>query len=181
MAGPCTNSASAPANSTPVGPPPTITNVRSRRRRSGSGSSVAELHTRRAASDDNEREESAAPLRVRLVRGRFEAGQNVLAERNCVVHPAQEESVLRRTRDPEVVGLASEREYQPVVGDALGRSLYRACCKVDPAYFGHAEPHVGSLAQDRAHWVRDVARRQLGRGDLVQERKKGVVVVAVDE
>ena len=150
-------SASAPASSTPVGPPPTMTNVSSRRCAVGIAFRARPPRTRAAsaAASRAHRRASSAPARAPPTRD----GRSRRAPRRS-----------RRSRD-------SRSADRIAVGDE-----HAACprCR-SRVRLGEQHLDVPLLPQNPADRRRDVAGRQRRRRHLIEQRLKQMVVVAIDE
>ena len=148
------STASCPATSTPVGPPPITTIVRKRCRRTV----------------------VLGPL------GLLEGRQDLIAQRDRVRERLERERRLLPLVVPEVRGVRAAGDDQAVVADLLAavqRQL--APLGVDLGHLGHRHADVGLLAQHAADRGRAVAHRQHAGGELVEQRLEQVVVRAVDE
>ena len=146
-------SAMAPAISTPVGPPPITTNVRSRRRALGIVLALGDLV----------REQHPPPDLEGIVE-RLEPGGEGLPL------GVPEVRVRRAGRDDEVV----VRDRALVEGDGpRGR--------IDGARLGEQHADVLLLPQDPPDRRRDVAGREARRRHLVEQRLKQVVIAAVEQ
>ena len=148
-------SASAPASSTPVGPPPTTTNVSSACRRSCVRLALRPLERQQHAPADLER------ILERLQAGR---GRPPLV--------MTEVGVRRAGRDDQIV-----------VVRATPSASVQALRRAGSIATDIAEQHfdVALTAQDPADRRRDVAGRQRRRRHLIQQRLEDVMVAAIDE
>ena len=148
-------SASAPASSTPVGPPPTMTKVSSARRRAGSALALGAL----------EGEQHAAPHLERVFE-RLQAGR----VRPPLVVP---EVGVRRAR-PRRSGSRRRAPRRRRRCDGCAPRSMRATSPSSTSTFA-------LVPQDPADRRRDVAGRQRRHRDLVQQRLEDVMVAAVDD
>ena len=146
-------SASAPASSTPVGPPPTTTNVSSAFRRSAIALALRPFEGQQHAPADVER-----------VFERLEAGRG----RPPLI--VTEVRVRRAGRDDEKV------VAQRTIGEC--ESLDR---RIDRDHICEQHLGVALATQDPADRRRDVTRRQRRRRYLIQQRLEDVMVAAIDE
>ena len=146
-------SASAPAISTPVGPPPIMTNVSSRSRRTGSVSRSA-----RSNASSTRRRMSSASSSV------FRPGRAPRATRRGRSRRASRRSRRSDSRRKLAVG-----QHQPPVEPDRWRARRRAA------------PRRSLAAQDPADRRRDVARRQRRHRHLIEQRLEDVMVAAVDD
>jgi hypothetical protein len=82
----------------------------------------------------------------------------------------------------EEVGLRPRGEDQRVAGEhvSVGRG-HAVRRRIDRRHLGQLDLHVDVIVEELAQRVRDVARGQLRRRDLVEQRLELVIVVAVDQ
>ena len=143
----------APATSTPVGPPPTITKFRAPWSISV-GSRSASSKTPRM----RERSRCASSRRV------------------------EREGVVVGAGGAEEVGLRPGGEDERVAGEDLpvggGHAVRR---RIERGDLGELDVHVDVIVEELAQRVGDVARGQLRGRHLVEQRLELVVVVAVDQ
>ena len=151
-------SASAPASSTPVGPPPTMTKVSSRRCATGSVS-------RSAASN--------ASSTRRLIPGHRRASSALAPA--TPTRDGRNRRAPRRWRRPDSRTRPRSSPRSAVQHDAARShgSMVRT--------FGEQHAHVLLMTEDPADRRRDVARRQRRGGHLIQQRLEEMVVVPIDE
>ena len=148
-------SASAPASSTPVGPPPTMTNVSSRRWRVAIGLALGPLEREQHAPADLERiVERLEPGRVRLPTRR---GRSTSASR-----PSRRSG----SRSRAIAAVEVHLLARP------GR-----CARPSPAARARSAARAGSSGSATAMSPGDSA----GGGHLIQQRLEDVVVVAIDQ
>jgi hypothetical protein len=81
----------------------------------------------------------------------------------------------------EVVVHGAGREQQVVVGHAAGGRVEAARGEIDAVHLGQHHARVRLVAQNGADRLRDVRGRERRARDLVEQRLKQVVVVAVDD
>ena len=147
-------SASAPAISTPVGPPPTMTKF-----------SAPLVDQRRVAV------------------GVLEHAEDARAQPLRVVERVERERVLVGARGAEEVRLRAGRQHERVAGRSARPSVVvtvRVAGSIE-ATSASLTSMLASLAEELAQRVRDVARRELRGRHLVEQRLELVVVVAVDQ
>ena len=140
-----------------------------------------QLHPGRTAADDDEGQVGLALGRIRLGLRALEGAQQPRTDERGflhILHPRREgapvivtEIVIDRPRGEDQVVVL----HRPAVG---GQTAAR---KVDRAHLGEHDVRIPLGSQDGAHRLGDIRRRQRGRGDLVQQRLKEVIVVAVDD
>ena len=146
-------SAIAPASSTPVGPPPTTTNVSRRCRSRGIG---------------------------RALRA-FQRRQHALADLQRVVEILEPGRERRPLVVAEIAGARARRHHQVVVGKRRAVvEPHGARGDVDARHLGEQHGDVALAVQRRADRIRDVRRRQPRHRHLVQQRLEQVVVQAID-
>ncbi len=148
------SSASAPASSTPVGPPPMTTK----------GEHVLAAVLDRPALGALERRQHELPDRDRVAQG-LEPGRGR--------HPSVVAEVRR-------LGTAGDDDVVPADFAAAGE-VDAARVEIDALDVGHEDGGVLLAAEDAADRLGDVGGREPGGGHLVEERLKRVVVGAVDE
>ena len=146
-------SASAPASSTPVGPPPITTNVVQARRTSGDVSSSAASNARRI----RRRMSSASPT---------------------VFSPGAKAAHLSLPKYAWVIPVASD---QVVVVDVAALDEHALLLDLDALDRTHEDGGVALPPEELAYRRRDVRRRQRRRRDLVEQRLEQVMVALVDE
>ena len=142
----------APANSTPVGPPPTTTKVSQRLPRRRVGLPLGRL----------EREQHPPPNLRRVFHG-FQAGRGGLP---FVV--AEVEVARAGRHDQRVVG-------QP---GAVGEK-HAACRGIHVDHFGQVNLHIVLAPEDAAQRRGDLAGRKAAGRDLVEERLKQMEVAPI--
>ena len=147
-------SPSAPASSTPVGPPPTTTNV---------------IH-------------SCRTLGIGLALGRLERDQDPPAHLERVLDGLEARRERRPLVVAEVRVAGAGRHDQRVVVDRPAvRHQDLALVGIEADRLAEQDGRVPVLAHDRAKRLRDLARREGARGHLVEQRLEQVEVAPVDE
>ena len=149
-------SASVPASSTPVGPPPTMTNVSSSPARGRVGLALGPLERQQDAAPHRRwrRRASSGPARAAPTRGgRSRRGG----------HPAPGSSSRSRAAAPSARSSAPRRD----------RSTLR--------HVAQQHAHVARRAAESSGSARRSPRATARRRHLVQQRLKDVVVVAIDQ
>ncbi len=147
------SSAKAPASSTPVGPPPTMTMVKSRSCSVMSGSVSAFF----------KREQNITANAERVVE-RFEAGRKLFPFGMA-----------------EIAGLAAEREHKVVVVERrfFEENFFLRQIKTGDGF--HQNGDVRTVGENGTNRLGDVRRGKSGGGDLIKQRLKEVMVRAVNE
>ena len=146
------------------------------------GERAGQLDAGRAAADDDEVERARVDQR-RVAVGLLEDAEDARAQPLRVVEGVERERVLLGPRRVEEVRLRAGREHERVALDALA---VRGRHRVAPP--GRSTRPAASLTSTFSSSrnslrseIRDVARGELGRRHLVQQRLELVVVVAVDQ
>ena len=88
--------------------------------------------------------------------------------------------MMGRTLYPEEVRDASGGQDQIIVLQARLIRLDDSGLEIDAMDVGHSEVDERMLPEETSNGIGDLARPQLGRGYLVQEREERVIVVPVD-
>ena len=96
----------------------------------------------------------------------------------CVLEP---EPVPPDALEPEVVGLATQREDEVVVGDRAVAREHAFAREVESRHFGHAKLEPRLAPENRPHRPCDVLGFEARRGHLVEQRLEQVIVVAVEQ
>src|SRR6201993_4421265 len=175
---PCwASSAIAPASSTPVGPPPTMTKVSQARRSAPPAHSPAGR-----PPPKNDEGDPTPPLRfvltaLRRLEGKQKTAANVervldsFEARRCRCPIVVAEIAVPRTRgdDQEVI-------CKPRLAE---RDLTQHW--VHPGHFGQQHTHVGLGTEHFAQWCRNFCRRQPCRCHLIEQRLKNMIVVVVEK
>ena len=156
----CASSAIWPAISTPVGPPPTTTNVSHACRRSSSGSTSAASNARQDPSPDVERAFE-----------RFQLGRELLP---VVV---AEVRIARSSRDDERV----IRDRLPLIAVRQLVEDHLATLQVEARHLREQDTHVLLTPEDAAQRRTDLGGRERAGRNLVGEWLEEVEVAAVDE
>jgi hypothetical protein len=146
------------------------------------GDGARQLHAGRPAAHDDKRQQRLTRGGIGCSFGAFERQQDAPTDVERVFQRLQP----RRGRFPfgmtEVRVAGTGRQHQVVVAKlgAVGE-FDAAGLRVDGGDLAEQHLDVAVLAEDRAQRLGDLARRQGGGGDLVQQRLEQVVVHAVDE
>ena len=146
-------SASAPASSTPVAPPPTTTNVSSRR----------------------------WAVAITFPFGALKGDEHLPANRQGVLHRLEALARAAPTVVAEVVRAAARRDDEVVVLELAVAQDHQPARGVDRGRLGEPDAEVALLSQNPADRRRDVAGREPGGRDLIEQRLEDVMVVPVDE
>ncbi len=143
---------------------------------------AGELHARRPAPDEHERHPRPPLDRVGLAFGGFEGDQDPAPDLRRVVDGLQARRVRRPVLVTEVGVMGAGGDDQRVVGHrAAVREPDLALLGVDVDRLPEQHGRVALLAEDRAQGLRDLARRQGARGDLVEHRLEQVMVPPIDQ
>jgi hypothetical protein len=142
---------------------------------------AGQLHTRWSAADDDERQQRAPPIRVRLALGALERQQHPPPHLQRIVQRLQPGCA----RPPLVVAEIGMRcagsDDQDVVRHFAVRKHDVPPRGVDPPNVGEQHLDVFLPPQDPADRRRDIAGRQGGHRDLVEQRLKDVMVAAIED
>ena len=145
------------------------------------GERPGRLHPGRPGAHDDEVERAVGDA-GRIVVRRLEDLDQPGPQPRGVVHGVQREGVLLGARRVEEVRARAGRHHEVITGERLtvsgGDGARR---RID---LGDREllDQDGRIAvEDPAQRPRDVGRRQLGRGQLVEQRLELVVVVAIEQ
>ncbi len=81
----------------------------------------------------------------------------------------------------EVGMTGAGREDEVIVRELRAVQLYRPCFEVDTGHLAEQDIDVRVPAQHAPNWAGDLSGRQQRRRDLVEERLKHMIVLAVDD
>jgi len=124
---------------------------------------------------------SARRRGVRLEHRLLEAGQDVVANRDGVGDVLQTQAVALHRLQAEEVRLATRRQHQEVVIHRTSTGVEPFRCEIDARHLHHPKVEVLLTAQNGARRFRDLLGLEARGRDLVEQRLKEVVVVAIDE
>ena len=102
-----------------------------------------ELDPHRAGADDREREQLPPPRGVGDQRGVLEGREDAMAHRAAVLEPLHDQRVLFDAGDAEVVGHATRRDDDMVVGDLAVFGPHHLFLDVDRQDLGPEETEAG--------------------------------------
>jgi hypothetical protein len=141
-----------------------------------------DLHTRRPAADDDERQPFGARCRVVAALGLLEGTIEALAKVDRIRERLETARDVLPLVVAEVGGLRAARDDQAVVVEPVATVEDElAALGVDTRDLGHQERGVGAAFKRRADRRRALAGGQRARRDLIEERLEEVVVHAVDD
>jgi hypothetical protein len=103
----------------------------------------------------------------------------VVSQPDCLVKGLQRISVLSSLDAKKVRG-APRSQDEVIVRNGRRTGLHHVSFEIDTADFGHQEIHVGKGTQDAPDGIDDLLGLELGGRHLVEQGKKGVIVVAID-
>src|SRR3974377_2096228 len=136
---------------------------------------------RRAATDDYERKKPPAFILVFGKLRLLESGEDTTANTRAILDALKAGSEYRpvvmteiRIARPRCNHQEVERESTCLRGDDPRRS-------VDAGDFRHQDSDIILLTQNEADWPCDLGRRECRSRDLVKQRLKTMIVVAVDD
>ena len=147
------------------------------------GERAGDLDAGRAAADDHEVQRALRRSAPGRGRPSSKTPDDARAQARRVVERVQRERVRSAPRGAEEVRLRARPRGRPRRPRALAvrRGDRRGVAGSTDATSPSLTSTLASSAEQLAQRVRDVARRQLGGRDLVEQRLELVVVVAVDQ
>jgi hypothetical protein len=105
----------------------------------------------------------------------------MVAQRDGLFQIFQPEAVLVRARYAVKGREAAHGHNQLVKGNVRSVSVQHLVFHIDAAHVTHDEMHIGIFAENGPQRVGYLPRFQFGRGNLIEQRQKSVVVVSVDQ
>ena len=151
-------------------------------RASGYRELTCDLHARRAAAHDDERQPLGAFARIVRALRRLEGAVKAVSQLDRVRQRLQPAGDVLPLVASEVRGLRAACHDQPVVVEAVATvENDLAAAGVDVDGLGHEDGRVGATLERRTDRRSAVARRQATSRHLVEQRLEQVVVRAVDE
>ncbi len=105
----------------------------------------------------------------------------MIADGNRLVQVLEPKAVLRDGLQVVIVGRRAKGQDQEIIGQWAGGGNQLPPRQIDAGDLGHAELQVLLVPQDGAHGIGDLARRQAGGGDLVQEGLKQVIIAPIHQ
>ncbi len=145
------------------------------------GQRARQFDAGRPAADDDERQQALLRLRIGLALGGFERQEHPPPDLQRIVERLETGREGRPFRMAEIRVRRARRHDQVVVSERLtiGDDDFRR--GIDGSRIGQQHLDVLLVSENPADRRRDVAGRQRGRGHLIQQGLKDVVVVAVEE
>ena len=146
------------------------------------GDRARQLDAGGAAADDDEGQLRALQRGVVLLLRALEGDEDPVADVERVAQALQPRCARSPLRVTEVERLHAGGHNQEVVRQLVAaRQPHHLRVRIDRVGLGHQ--HLGVLvpAQERAKRIADVGGLELGRGRLIEQRLKDVVVLPVDE
>ena len=145
------------------------------------GNGAGHLDAGWAAADHNESHQSPSFVNISLVFGAFEGKQDAATQIGRVVDGLQPGCkrcpiVVAEIRMPRTCS-----EHQVVIPNAppIGDHLFTG--DIDPRHVREHDLDVALSTKDAANWRGDIGRREPCGCDLVEQRLKQMVVVAIDQ
>jgi len=89
--------------------------------------------------------------------------------------------VLHHRVEPEEVRLAAVSEYEEIVGDGSAAGIEAALRQVDAGHLDHAKIEILLAPENGANRLGDLLGLEAGGRDLIQQRLKQMVVVAIEK
>ncbi len=145
------------------------------------GNRSGHLDPGRAAPDDDEGQQPDLLVAIRGKLRLLERQQNPLADHGCIGDPLQSGREPRPFLVAEIGVRGAGREHKIVVVKAAFVGLDAARREVDCGDFGHHDAHVGLAPEQVAGRPCNVGRGEGGGRGLIEQRLKGMVVLAVDQ
>ena len=143
---------------------------------------ACEFDARRPATDEHEGHPLATPFRISFPFRGLERDEDAPSDLDGVLDGLEPLGVGGPVVVPEERVVCTGRHDQGVVGDRTAvRDLDLAAVDVDADCFAEDDRHVPLAGEDRAQGLRDLARGQGARGDLIQHRLEQVEVPAVEQ
>ena len=139
------------------------------------------LDPRGAATHDDKGEQARHLRLVRLPGRPFKTADDVVFQGNALFEGLQEKGVVIDTPYTERMGDAPRGQNQVVVRKCLIVRFHDPVFDIDAPGMGQSKIDSRKFSKDAANGIGDVFRLQFGRGYLIEEGKKGVVVVPIDD
>ena len=139
------------------------------------------FHPARPAARHREGQQRRAARGVVLVQRQLAHRQQVIADRLSVFHRFEPKRAFGLHLRAEGMGGAARRQDQIIISQRPAICVQHPRLQVRAAHAGDAKLQVILPAQDGAHRLGDLIRRQPGRGHLVEQGLEEVIVVAVQQ
>ncbi len=139
------------------------------------------FHTRGTTAHDNHVEQFLTFLVGSASKGAFEVVEKRIAESHGLAHVFHRHGFCSHVIVAEEIGGSAGSQHEVVVVDLTDGSLDYFVFGKDGAHLGHAKKEVLALLEDFAERKRNAAGFDTSRSNLVNEGRKLVVVVAVNE
>ena len=139
------------------------------------------VHTCGATTYYREGESAFSDFRVSFIYRFLELYKDVITQINSLLERAQRKGMIRGTGYAEVVGHASCRQDQIIVGYA--QVVGKDCLGIE-IYVGdlcHEEVGISNFTEDASNRLGYVVWSKLRGAYLIKQREKGVVVIAVNK
>ena len=144
------------------------------------GENAGQLHPARAATGDHEMQIRRARF-ARLGAGGFQLREDIVADGERVAERFHRIGVLLHFAVAKIIGLRAEGDDEHVVGDAA--ALFEENFLgggINARYRAFAEAGARVAVEQFAKGVADIRRRHESRRNLVDKRRKKVVIVLVN-
>ena len=146
------------------------------------GECAGQLDAGRPSADDDERELRLPANRIRLALGAFERHEHAATDLQRVLQTLQTGRIGLPVVMAEVrVGRAGGHDQVVVRNLGAVRQMHGMLRGLDAIDLAEQNLDVPLSSQDPSDGRRDVARRQPGRRDLIEERLKDVMIAAIDD
>ena len=146
------------------------------------GDRPGQLHARWTAADDDELQRRMRAVLQHLPFGQFEGEQHAPAYLGRVFHRLQPGREFGPVFAAKVgVGRPARHDEVVVHQHRAGLQVHVVLLEVEAHGLIHQHLDVGMVAQDGANGLSDVRRREYSQRNLVQQRLKRVVVLAIDQ
>ncbi len=89
--------------------------------------------------------------------------------------------MLRHRVEPEEVRLAAVSEHEEIVGRGSAAGIEAALRQVDAGHLDHAKIEILLAPENGADGLGNLLGLESGGGDLIQQRLKQMVVVAIEQ
>jgi hypothetical protein len=98
-----------------------------------------------------------------------------------VIHIFHRDGVLPDVFHPEIVGLRTRCDHEPVVVQFSVAQYYFVVRSIHTLQFAHTEMDIRIFPEQLAKGITDVGILQETRGYLVNKRRKKIVIVLIDK
>ena len=142
---------------------------------------AGELHSRRAAANDDERQERPTPRLVGFTLRSLEREEHPPAHHQRIVKRLEPRCAFLPVVVPEVRVRGAGGNDEKVVRRLTVAQDHPLTCRVDRASIGEKHFHVPLLAKNPADGRGDVSRRERRHRDLVEKRLEHMMVPSIQQ